>query len=582
MDLSGFMSLINNIGGTLNTGDLSNLTNLDNISSTISNNPNALYEMLQSMDSSFTATYGSTDSESILNGEGGVTISGLPESPSQETYQALSEMESAYATEQQDYLNGVNDEINKQKELVFSSFHYQYDADGNPLKDDDGNVILYEGGETAGQKETRLTWENNQKKELYSAQNTETLAFNQESEAKLKAAQEAYNADPTNQDAAANYAAVYAEIQADQEALTRKQTKEQIAVNTAGLPADVNALLASSSGTATSAKDQVTVPDAVNSLSAVDTSGNVLSSTTDEEGNTTSTTNKGVTIVTAADGTVTSTDADGKTTVTATDGTVTTTNADGSKTVTDPNGRVTSTDADGKVTVTYKGTTSTTTTDGTTTSTAADGTITVTQADGKTSVYNTDGSTRVTESDGTITATDVNGNVTVTKPDGTTSYTAAPQVEAEIPEGTKMLSELVDEKWAGYDQLIADQKTEEAASPEYQEVNNYNQAVMAFVAAQKTQYTSADGTSAIMDQETLQALISGGMTLETGTDSVTYDATTIQNLINNTDVFSGYNTSGLDLGSVEISNTGTTKTTAANTNAEAEAEGEGEQGENAG
>jgi len=429
MDLSSFMSLIKASGintGGLDTNNLSSLTDLTSITNSITGtDPNALWTMVQGMDSSFDNLYGGAiTADSIISGQG-LDSSGLPTTPDSSVYQKLQDMETNYATKQQDYLSDVQDQINIKKEMVFTSYHYEFDANGSPAKDDQGKVKLYEGCESANQKQLRLDWESQQKKDLSSKQNQETQTFLQTSQDKLSAAQKAYNANPLDAEVANTYQAVYTEIQTQQEELTRTQTKEMLLLNTDFLPADVSLLPKSSTTTAAQ-----TTPAAQAAETAVEGEA----------------------------------------------------------------------------------------------------------------------------------APAVEGEAVPAQ-----EAVAAPK-EVKIPEGTKMLSSVVEEKWQGYDNLLDQQKAEETASPEYQEINNYNQAVQAFVADQKIKYTTGDGTEAIMDVDTLKTLISGGATFQNGTQEVAYNAETIQNLITGTDVFQGFGGGtgitgeGLELAGLEIPQAAAKKT----------------------
>ena len=176
------------------------------------------------------------DPSSLLSGLG-IASDGIPTAPSLDVYQSLYALQSDHSQEQEDYLKEANFEIGQKKEKVFAQQHFEFDADGNPVKDEEtGKNKLVDGAETADQRATRQTWEHNQETALNASHDAENKQFQADSQAQTEAAMNNYNSNPGDPAAAQKMQLISDELQQQQQELNLRQVKENLLLGTDGLP----------------------------------------------------------------------------------------------------------------------------------------------------------------------------------------------------------------------------------------------------------------------------------------------------------------------------------------------------------
>jgi hypothetical protein len=98
------------------------------------------------------------DSSSFVEGIGFGAFD-LPAFPGIQVYADLDKIKTAHLQEQAKFSQETYKAAEDKKNLVFNQYHYEFDADGKPVLDKNGNPQIFEGKETPEQSELRKNWE---------------------------------------------------------------------------------------------------------------------------------------------------------------------------------------------------------------------------------------------------------------------------------------------------------------------------------------------------------------------------------------------------------------------------------------
>ncbi|MCD6310767.1 MAG: hypothetical protein J7M18_08615 [Candidatus Eremiobacteraeota bacterium] len=161
----------------------------------------------------------------------------VPEPPPYEYYQSLFGIQKAHERDQKEFLFQAQADIIAKKERVFNKFHYEFNEEGNPIIDEEtGHPKLFEGGESAEQRGSRISWETRMKDELHERQEEEAGALQESSRIRLEEAHEEYSANPSDPEALTKLHEATSQIHAEEDALKMQHAKENLLFSLEGLP----------------------------------------------------------------------------------------------------------------------------------------------------------------------------------------------------------------------------------------------------------------------------------------------------------------------------------------------------------
>jgi hypothetical protein len=127
------------------------------------------------------------DPSSIVPGIG-LGAFDFPQPPGVQVYMDLNSIKTQHLKEQRQFAYDIHRDSEAKKAAVFSENHYQFDAAGNPVVDENGKPKLFEGPETSDLKKLRENWEKQVMKDTENKLKEELAQLSEKSSSLIKEA----------------------------------------------------------------------------------------------------------------------------------------------------------------------------------------------------------------------------------------------------------------------------------------------------------------------------------------------------------------------------------------------------------